>query len=515
MNHRRQVIAVLGGFLLAVAWGSVASAQPASRRPPPHLVFDSTTYTSEQALVSSTQVMVVAKVQWVGVDHAMPASHPVSLVSVRVTNALRGRPGKHLVVVQPRGSGSQGGAGSQVPLKAGRTYLLLLNREPAGGTFFLVGGTAGEFSYNATTKRFSKVDASAAWENSDFTLSLAKAGAQVFSQPAQPSWLTNPVGSPGLPALAWSSMANGLGMSSEDVSCASENLCVFAGEVTPPQPGQQIPAVAVTTGPFTPHSSVVGTTTTFPPSSSASYSYVACAGPALCVLSSVDGVYVTTDPTAAHWTLEVAPSPAYNFGQVSCPTVSFCAVATGSGVLVSASPSSGSSAWAYIEVGPLGQAISCPSPKLCVAGGYGDATIGGWIGTSTNPLVAASWHGGPTPHPQFAQHSGQYGVTGISCPTTSFCVAAVSAGEPLISTDPAGGVGTWTMAANGLAGDPGFATCSPAGQCSVSGVGTFHASAGGSGSGIVGYPLPGVSCVSTSFCVTASPDLLAVGTVPN
>jgi hypothetical protein len=230
------------------------------------------------------------------------------------------------------------------------------------------------------------------------------------------------------------------------------------------------------------------------------------------VLSSADGIYVTTDPATAHWVLEVPPSPQYDFAQVSCPTVSFCAVATGSGVLVSGSPSGGSSAWNYVPLGPFGLgSISCPSAGLCVAGGSGDATVGGWIETSTDPLVPGSWYGGPTKHPSFAQHSGQYSVSGISCPTAAFCVAAVEAGAPLVSADPSGGVGTWNEAAN-ESNDLGFATCTTRGQCSVSGVGSFEARGDAPGPGIVGFPLPGVSCVSTAFCVTGS-DQLAVGKV--
>ena len=312
-----------------------------------------------------------------------------------------------------------------MPLRSGRTYLLLLARELGSGPFFLVGGDAGEFAYNSTTRRFTKMDVSATWEESDFALSLAKIGAETFPESTQPSWLTTPAHA-GSQALSWSSMANDLGMSPTDVACPSEKLCVFAGAVSPQNPGTQVPAVAVSSGPFSPHGNVVGTTTTFPPSSNASWSFIACPDPDFCALSSPDGIYVTTDPTAAHWTLEVAPSSAYSFGQVSCPTESFCAVAAGSGVLVSGSPSGGPSAWNYIRVGSEGlQAVSCPSPDLCVAGGSGDATVGGWIETSTDPLSPASWHGGPTSHPSFAQHSGQYTVSGISCPTSAFCVAAI------------------------------------------------------------------------------------------
>ena len=388
-----------------------------------------------------------------GIDRSAPASQPAVLVTLKVHDVVRGHVGKQIVVVQPRASRSEAGQLVQVPLRRGRTYLLLLARESGTKSFFLVGGNAGEFAYNSTTRLFTKIDSTATWEESNFALSLAKIGAAAFPESTQPSWLTNPSGLTGSQVVSWSSMANDLGMSPTDVTCPSENLCLFAGDVSPSSPGVVVPAVAVSSGPFAPDGSVVGTTTTFPPSSNASWSFVACSGPNLCVVSSPDGIYATTDPTAAHWTLEVAPSSEYSFGQVSCPNASFCAVASGSGVLVTGSPSGGSSAWSYIRLGSEGlQAVSCPSPELCIAGGSGDVTVGGWIETSTDPLVPASWHGGPTKHPWSAQHSGQYGVSGISCPTSAFCVAAVVVGEPLISTDPSGGVetgprpptGSWT-----------------------------------------------------------------------
>jgi hypothetical protein len=509
MAHRRQVLAVLAGFLLAAAWASESSAQPASHLAHHQVVIDATDYQSEQQLLANTQVMVVARVESVAIDRSAPPSQPASLATMRVHDVLRGPVGRQFVVVQPRPTRSQSGQTVQVALQGGKTYLLLLARVPDTESFFLVGGNAGEFSYNSKTRRFTKIDASATWEESDFALSLAKVGAEVFPESTQPSWLTSPAGPSG---VSWSSMANDLGLSPTDVACPSENLCLFAGDVSPQNPNVVVPAVAVSSGPFSSHGSVVGTTTTFPPSSNTSSSFVACSGPNLCVMSSVDGIYVTTDPTAAHWTLEVAPSSEYAFGQVSCPTGSFCAVASGSGVLVTRSPSSGSSAWNYVGLGPEGlRAVSCPSPELCVVGGSGDVTVGGWIATSTDPLAPASWRGGPTPHPSFAQHSNEYNVDGVSCPTTAFCVAAVLGGEPLISTNPAGGVKTWTVATNGSMDNPGFAACTTAGQCSVSGVGSFVAG-GAPGPGIVGYPLPGVSCVSIAFCVTVSDEQLAVGT---
>ena len=75
---------------------------------------------------------------------------------------------------------------------------------------------------------------------------------------------------------------------------------------------------------------------------------------------------------------------------------------------------------------------------------------------------------------------------------------------------PVGGVGTWTEATNGSMDNPGFAACATTGQCSVSGVGSFAARSGAPGPGITGFPLPGVSCVSTAFCVAVTDDQLAV-----
>ena len=60
--------------------------------------------------------------------------------------------------------------------------------------------------------------------------------------------------------------------------------------------------------------------------------------------------------------------------------------------------------------------------------------------------------------------------------------------------------------------NPGFAACTTAGRCSVSGVGSFAAQGEAPGPGIAGYPLPGVSCVSITFCVTVTDEELAVGT---
>ena len=241
MAHRRQGLKVLAGLLLATALASATPAHPASGVARHRVIIDSTNYQSVQQLLANTQVMVVAKVESVAADRS--ASQPASLVTLNANDVIRGHVGKKLVVAQPRAARPQAGHVVQVPLRSGHTYLLLLARAPGAGFFFLVGGSAGEFAYNSTTKHFTKLDTSAPWENSDFPLSLAKAGAVAMPESTQPSWL-KPGGSAGPQAVPWSSMANDLGMSLTDVSCPSENLCLFAGEVTAPSPGVVVPAVA-------------------------------------------------------------------------------------------------------------------------------------------------------------------------------------------------------------------------------------------------------------------------------
>ncbi len=515
MTHRRQVLGALAGCLIAVMWASGSSAHSARHIERHAVVVDSTNYQSLDQLLTDTQVMVKATVESVGMDHAAPASQPASLAKVRVEDVVRGHVGKQLLIWQPRSAMSPIGQVAQTPLQRGSTYLLLLAGIPKTKDFFIVGGKAGEFLYSKKTKTFTTLDPSATWEQSNFTLSLAKTGAGLYPAggPPQPSWLKNPVGSAGTPTISWSAMVNDLGLNLTDVSCPSVRLCVFAGTLQSASNQVEVPAVAVSTGPFAPHDSIVGTTTTFPPTENFGNTSIACSGPTLCVLSSADGLYATADPTTSHWTLVDPSSSDYSLGQASCPTVSFCAVTTGSGVLVSDSPLGGPSAWRYIGLGPGGlQSISCPSPRLCVAGGSApDASVGGWIETSTDPLVASSWFGGQTPSPQSAQHSGQYSVTGISCPTAAFCVAAALGGDPLVSTNPAAGVKGWIEVANGGSDGPGIAACTTLGACSVTGVGSYRASAAGAGPGIVGYPLPGVSCVSAAFCVTTAGNLIAVG----
>ena len=91
-------------------------------------------------------------------------------------------------------------------------------------------------------------------------------------------------------------------------------------------------------------------------------------------------------------------------------------------------------------------------------------------------------------------------------------VAATVAGPALVSTDPAGGIGTWASVSADTMPNPGTASCTTGGACAVSGVGTFTTSALAAGPGIVGFPLPGVSCVSVNFCFALEDNQLEAGT---
>lgn len=337
---------------------------------------------------------------------------------------------------------------------------------------------------------------------------------------------STPTGSPGAQAVAWADMVNGLNLAPDTVSCPSATLCVFAGAANQ-FAGQQQHAVSVSTGPFTPGRKVTGLLSYFPqpPNDDAFYGwwYVTCPSTTLCVISSPQGIYATGSPLSGHWVLEVAATSMVGFGAVSCPTVSFCAVAAGNEVFISTAPLDGSSAWSPTQVtqGTEGgvSAISCPSPRFCVAGGSA-GFVGGWMEVSTDPGGGPNaWWGGPVAHPDEAQHSGEYSITDVSCPTMALCVANELEAPLLVSTNPAAGPSTWqpVTAPNtpySVDPPPGVVSCDPNGACLMSGVGTFSVAASTSGPVFVGYPESEVSCVTTSMCISvdvATSDPFEVG----
>ena len=98
--------------------------------------------------------------------------------------------------------------------------------------------------------------------------------------------------------------------------------------------------------------------------------------------------------------------------------------------------SSGFAAWhatySVPSFQPLG-GVSCPSTSLCVA--VGDR---GSLATSTDPTDGRSaW--------SVAEVDGTNALDGVSCPSVSLCVAVDRAGDVVTSTNPTGGASAWTV----------------------------------------------------------------------
>ena len=127
-------------------------------------------------------------------------------------------------------------------------------------------------------------------------------------------------------------------------------------------------------------------------------------------------------------------------GGVSCPSTSLCVVVDAGHAYVSEDPTADFPTWTWRKLyfggfsSPPMYAISCPDTDLCVAG-----NLPGELWVSTNP--AADEPAWTAPASLVSQ------TTGISCPTTAFCVAVGSLkGRALVSATPADPSPAWTSA---------------------------------------------------------------------
>jgi hypothetical protein len=144
--------------------------------------------------------------------------------------------------------------------------------------------------------------------------------------------------------------------------------------------------------------------------------------------------------------------------------------------------------------------ISCPSSSLCVA-----IDTAGNVVTSSNPTGGAgAWTGA------HVDNSG--GLQGISCQSPPLCVAVDSGGDVVTSTNPTGGAGAWTGAhADNSGGSVTGISCPSTSRCvavdSNDNVVTSTDPTGGAGAWTVTsvdtnfFGFKGVSCPSTSLCV--------------
>ncbi len=246
---------------------------------------------------------------------------------------------------------------------------------------------------------------------------------------------------------------------------------------------------------------------------------VSCPSISLCVASDNEGDLLSSgDPSAgaaAGWTVEHVDGDNEITG-VSCPSSSFCiAVDYGGDVLTSTDPGRGAAArWEVRHVRGAAEleSVSCASRSLCVAVGSGFYQgTHDLILTSNDPWrgARAGWsvralhtHGGPL--------DGSAQLTGVSCPSSTLCVAAGEDFTVLTSTDPRrGAAAKWIERLPvGLLTRPVGVSCPSRSFCDIGGILT---------STDPGAPHPRwrlrdeaerldpgpVSCASRSLCVAA------------
>ncbi|MGE5281078.1 MAG: InlB B-repeat-containing protein [Chloroflexota bacterium] len=236
---------------------------------------------------------------------------------------------------------------------------------------------------------------------------------------------------------------------------------------------------------------------------------LSCPSTSLCVSADNSGhVLTSTEPTGGTGAWSTAHISGAGFWALSCPSSSFCAGAGGGNVITSTNPTGGAVAWTVTSVDPSFPAIlgiSCASSSLCVA-----VDESGHILSSTNPTGGAGeW--------QSVQPNGLTRLYDVSCPSASFCAAVDSAGDVLTSTEPTGEASAWTITSVEPADELFGVSCTSASFCVAAGdegtVATSTNPTGGAAAWSVvhigsdetlGGALGRVSCFSTSLCSIAN-----------
>jgi len=229
------------------------------------------------------------------------------------------------------------------------------------------------------------------------------------------------------------------GMGLAGISCPTARLCVAVGQ-------QGI--VVTSTHPAAAPPNGSPTAWQLADIDSPNFLYaVSCTRSEFC--AAVDGagrVLTSAEPTGGKraWRArKISRNPLY---AVSCASSRLCAALDDKGnVLSSANPLGGASTWHRIRLAGnayMPRSVSCPRPSLCVVGGdYAAGGLSGYaqVSVSTDPT------GGPRAWRTFRLHT-HYPRNGdlvaISCPSAKLCVAGGST-ELLTSTDPAGGPRAW------------------------------------------------------------------------
>jgi hypothetical protein len=155
--------------------------------------------------------------------------------------------------------------------------------------------------------------------------------------------------------------------------------------------------------------------------------------------------------------------------------------------------------------------ISCPSTSLCVAVGGGNT-----IASSANPAgPAGDWsvvNPGGFSQPNWDE------IKGVSCPSPRLCVAVGFKGLIFTSTDPTGGLGAWSVADLSPSGpnvhlygvscpSPTFCAASAGGAKILTSTNPTGGPAAWTTTQLEApLELRGISCPSLSFCVAVGDD---------
>lgn len=183
-----------------------------------------------------------------------------------------------------------------------------------------------------------------------------------------------------------------------------------------------------------------------------------CATAKLCIVTTQDGkaIVVTNPGGATFWKADQVVEGA--LAGVSCPTATFCAAPNGSDILTTTDPQGGPGTWRRQQDASLNQltGITCSSTSLCVAWSFGgdavqSATPQGRY--ASNPQPADTW--------SYAEpvSEGPADVTAGACASDQFCVLSGAGSNVWIGTapgfqPPAGGGGS-TGAGGSTGGDGG------------------------------------------------------------
>lgn len=209
----------------------------------------------------------------------------------------------------------------------------------------------------------------------------------------------------------------------------------------------------------------------------------------------------TAHAGAVSWSAPVPIGHGSAFNGISCPTATFCAAIDAYGEVVTATdPTGGSGAWTTTSLVNPGfadaglDAISCPTISLCVV----TDGLDGSIYASTDPT------GGAGAWVHTVVDPGNV-LNGVTCTTTSLCVAVDSSGDVLTSTDPTGGPGAWQTATVDGGNSLNGVACAGSGLCVAVGTGfsTSTDPTGGSGAWTTTTSLSAsaVDCPSAGLCV--------------